>query len=115
MNKLDRMYRKALKAAGSKAEHDKFLRSLRAMAVYADICSRCYAERIDFPDLKSGEGMSLLEALYARHKYECSIEEFLSWYAEQDTEKGRVPEDGKEMIRYFAECSGGEGHEAAHG
>lgn len=39
MNKLDRLYRKALQVVGNKEERERFHRSLRATAVFS-ICVR---------------------------------------------------------------------------
>lgn len=82
MNRIERLYRKALQVVGTKEEREKFHRSLRATSVYFDLCSYCYNRGIDMPDLDSDEGTSLIEQLFQVHDYECTPEEFRKWYAE---------------------------------
>lgn len=111
MNKLDRLYRKALQVVGNKEERERFHRSLRATAVYFDLCSYCYNRGIDMPDLTSDEGMNLIDQLFRLHDYECTLDEFRAWY--EDSDRRIVDIDGNlsETVTFTMDYGGGDSYE----
>ncbi len=115
MNKLDRLYKKALRAIGSKEEHERFCQSLKAAAVYFDLCSHCYNHGIDLPDLSSNEGDKLINQLFRAHDYECTQEEFMVWYGASDTLAADMDEDFQEMFYFVMDYGGGDGDAAEDG
>ena len=112
MNKLDRLYKRALQAIGSKEEHERFRRSLKAAAVYFDLCSYCYNHGIDLPDLSCNEGNDLIEQLFRTHEYECTQDEFIVWYGASDTPTADIDEDLQEAVNFVMDYSGGDGDAA---
>lgn len=115
MNRLDRLYKKALQAVGSKEERERFHRSLRATAVYFDLCSYCYNRGIDMPDLDSDVGMGLIDQLFQVHDYECTLEEFMSWYGEPDGQIVDIDGNLLETVAFIMDYGGGDGDEAEDG
>lgn len=93
MNKLDRLYKRALQAIGSKEEHERFRQSLKAAAVYFDLCSYCYNCGINLPDLDSDEGMNLIDQHFRIYDYECTQDEFMAWYGASDTLMADIDRD----------------------
>lgn len=115
MNKLDRLYKRALQAIGSKEEHERFRQSLKAAAVYFDLCSYCYNHGIDLPDLDSDEGMSLIDQLFRAHDYECTLDEFTAWYKASDRQIADMDGNLLETVNFIMDYSGGDGDAAENG
>lgn len=115
MNKLDRLYKKALRAIGNKEEHERFRQSLKAAAVYFDLCSYCYNRGVDLPDLFSNEGNELINQLFRAHDYECTQKEFMLWYGASDTPTADMDGDFQAMFNFVMDCGGGDGDAAEDG
>lgn len=115
MNKLDRLYKKALRAIGSKEEHERFCQSLKAAAVYFDLCSYCYNRGIDMPDLDSDEGMCLIDQLFQIHDYESTLDEFREWYEEPDRQIVDIEGNLLETVTFIMDYGGGDGDAAEDG
>ena len=115
MNKLDRLYKRALQAIGSKEEHERFRQSLKAAAVYFDLCSYCYNRGINLPDLDSDEGMNLIDQLFRIHDYECTQDEFMAWYGASDTPTADIDGDLQEVVNFVMDYGGGDGDAAENG
>lgn len=115
MNKLDRLYKKALQAVGTKEERERFHRSLRATAVYFDLCSYCYNRGVDMPDLDSEEGGCLIDQLFQIHDYECNLEEFRAWYREPGRQIVGIDGNLSETVTFIMDYGGGDECEATNG
>lgn len=115
MNKLDRLYKKALQAIGNKEEYERFRQSLKAAAVYFDLCSYCYNHGIDLPDLSCNEGNELIEQLFQINDYQCTQEEFMAWYKASDTLETDIDGDLHETVNFVMDYGGGDGDAAEDG
>lgn len=113
MNRVERLYRKAIQVVGTKEEREKFHRSLRATSVYFDLCSYCYNRGIDMPDLDSDEGTSLIEQLFQVHDYECTLEEFKAWYKEPDRQIVDIDGNLSETVTFIMDYGEGDDNAVA--
>lgn len=115
MNKLDRLYKRALQAIGSKEEHERFRQSLKATAVYFDLCSYCYNRGLNLPELDSDEGMCLIDQLFQIHDYECTLDEFRKWYEEPGRQTVDIDGNLLETVTFIMDYGGGDGDEIENG
>ena len=56
MNRLDRLYKKALEGMRSREQREQLLLSVKVVAAYFEILSHCYDKDIEVPEFLSEEG-----------------------------------------------------------
>lgn len=82
MNRIERLYRKALQVVGAREERERFRRCMRVTEAFFDLEAFCYRQGVPMPDPATGRGMELIDRLFLRREYACTPEEFRKWYAE---------------------------------
>lgn len=79
MNKIDRLFKKAMQGAKDRRRREKLAQGVEYMGVWADAMAYCYNNRVEIPKDQKGRIEAFRHALKA-----CGHEEqaadFLEWY-----------------------------------
>ena len=112
MNKLDRMYKKAMKDMRSREKKDWFIQvSSKAVPAYFDMVGYCYNRGIECPDLNTAVGQTtvknLLESPDFKEEYpkcEATFDILMKWWespSEEDHEKRYDQKTIEDLDRMF--------------
>lgn len=85
MNRLDRLYKRALQGAKDKRSRELLAQGVEFMGVWADAMTYCYQNGIEVPEEQEGQAAVLRRACEACGHGD-QAEDFLEWYFDEDND-----------------------------
>ena len=100
MNKLDRLYRKALQGARDKHSRELLAQGVKYMGVWADAMTYCYTNGIKVPEDQEG-ATDVLRCACVACGHGDQADGFLEWYFDEDNDSIFITIDyGEEGLVY---------------
>lgn len=100
MNKLDRLYKKALQGAKDRHSRALLAQGVEYMGVWSDAMTYCYTNGIEVPEDQEGARDVLRSACVACGHAD-QTESFLDWYFDEDNDSIFITMDyGEEGLEY---------------
>lgn len=100
MNKLDRLYKKALRGAKDRRSRELLAQGVKYMSVWADAMTYCYKNKIEVPEDREGEA-DVLRCACVACGHGDQVDSFLEWYFDEDNDSLFITIDyGEEGLAY---------------
>ena len=100
MNKLDRLYKKALQGAKDRHSRELLAQGVEYMGVWSDAMTYCYTNGIEVPEDREG-AMDVLRRACVACGHGGLADRFIEWYFDEDNDSIFITMDyGEEGIEY---------------
>ena len=110
MNKLDRLYKKALQGAKDKRSRELLAQGVEYMGVWSDAMTYCYANGIEVPE-DHEEAMDVLRRACVACGHGNQADGFLEWYFDADNDSLFITIDyGEEGLVYGYPAENADAH-----